>query len=152
MTADRIEKKVQLDAPAARVWRALTDHREFGEWFGVKLSGPFVPGKATRGQLTLAGYEHVALEVEVVQMEAERLFSFRWHPYAVDPEVDYSKEPRTLVEFRLEQIATGTELRVTESGFDQLPAGRRRLDAFRMNEGGWASQLVRIGNYVRQKR
>lgn len=152
MTADRIEKRVELDAPVARVWRALTDHREFGQWFGVKLSGPFVPGKASRGQLTHPGYEHVALEMEVVQMEAERLFSFRWHPYAVDPEVDYSKEPRTLVEFSLEEIASGTALRVTESGFDQLPAGRRRVDAFRMNDGGWDTQLIRIGNHVSQKR
>src|SRR5512143_4132669 len=111
---DRIEKRVELKAPIARVWRALTDHEEFGTWFRVKLESPFVPGKSTRGRITYPGYEHMVMEVVVQRMERERLFSFRWHPYAVDPKAEYSKEPTTLVEFTLEKTASGTLLRVTE--------------------------------------
>jgi uncharacterized protein YndB with AHSA1/START domain len=107
-----------------------------------------VVGQTTAGHVTYPGYEHVQLEVIVEKMEPERLFSFRWHPYAVDPKVDYSKEPPTLVEFQLEKIATGTRLRVTESGFDRLPPGRRD-EAFRMNEGGWAQQMDNIKRHVR---
>src|SRR6266702_5458980 len=121
-TTDRIEKRIELNAPPARVWRALTDHREFGEWFRVNLEAPFVPGKSTRGHITYPGYEHLVMEVVVQKMEQERLFSFYWHPYAVDPKVDYSKEPPTLVEFRLEKRAARTLLIVTESGFDAIPA------------------------------
>src|SRR5713101_6625525 len=117
-STDRIEKRNELNAPPARVWRALTDHREFGEWFGVNLEAPFVPGKPTRGRITYPGYEHLVMEVVVQKMETERLFSFRWHPYAVDATVDYSKEPTTLVEFKLEKTAVGTMLVVTESGFN----------------------------------
>src|SRR5436190_15170111 len=111
---NQIEKRVELKAPVSRVWRALTDHREFGEWFRVKLDGPFVPGQVSRGHITYPGYEHVKWEATVQQMEHERLFSFTWHPYAVDPQVDYRQEPPTLVEFRLQPIATGTLLVVTE--------------------------------------
>lgn len=146
-STDRIEVSVELNAPPARVWRALTDHREFGTWFRVNLEGPFVPGKTTRGRITYPGYEHVVMEVVVRKMEPERLFSFNWHPYAVDPKVDYSKEPPTLVEFRLEKTAAGTRLRVTESGFDAIPAARR-AEAFRMNSSGWAEQLRNIEAYV----
>src|SRR6185312_3086346 len=111
-STDRIEKRVELKATPARVWRALTDHREFGKWFGVNLESTFVPGKPTRGHITYPGYEHVVMEVIVQKMEPERLFSFNWHPYAIDPKVDYSKEPPTLVEFRLEPTTTGTLLTV----------------------------------------
>jgi Uncharacterized conserved protein len=146
---DRIEKRIELRAPVSRVWRALTDHREFGEWFRVKLEGPFIPGKVSRGQITYPGYEHVKWEATVQKMEPERLFSFTWHPYAVDPNVDYSQEPATLVEFRLEKTANGTLLLLTESGFDKIPIGRR-AEAFRMNEGGWTEQMTNIERYVGQ--
>jgi uncharacterized protein YndB with AHSA1/START domain len=148
--SDCIEKHIELKAPVSRVWRALTDHREFGQWFRVKLDEPFVPGRVSRGQITYPGYEHLKWEVVVEKMEPERLFSFRWHPYAIDPKMDYSKEPATLVEFRLENIPNGTLLKVTESGFDKVPAGRR-LEAFRMNEGGWTQQMKNIERHVAQE-
>jgi uncharacterized protein YndB with AHSA1/START domain len=144
---DRIEKQVELKAPVSRVWRALTDYREFGEWFRVKLEGPFVPGEIARGHITYPGYEHVPFEAVVMRMEPQMLFSFTWHPYAVDPKVDYSKEAPTLVEFRLEKTAAGARLQVSESGFDRIPA-HRRLEAFRMNEGGWAGQMKNIDHHV----
>jgi uncharacterized protein YndB with AHSA1/START domain len=147
---DRIEKRIELKAPISRVWRALTDHREFGEWFRVKLDGPFVPGQVSRGHITYPGYEHVKWESVTRKMEPEKLFSFTWHPYAIDPNVDYSNEPPTLVEFSLEETPTGTLLVVTESGFDKIPADRR-LEAFRMNEGGWAEQMKNIEKYVTEK-
>ena len=148
--ADRVEKRIALKAPVARVWRALTDYREFGEWFLVKIDGPFVPGEISRGHITHPGYEHLQWEAVVKAMEPERLFSFTWHPYAIDPKVDYSAEPQTLVEFRLEKTASGTLLVVTESGFDKIPAGRR-AEAFRMNENGWAQQTRNIERYVAAK-
>ena len=147
MNTDRIEKQIELKAPTARVWRALTDHREFGTWFRVDLAEPFAPGKTTRGQMTYPGYEHLVFEVQVQEMRDEALFSFLWHPYAVDPSVDYSGEPPTLVEFRLEKAGAGTLLTVTESGFDKIPPGRR-LEAFRMNEGGWTQQMKNIEAHV----
>ena len=147
---DRIEQRIELKAPVSRVWRALTDHREFGEWFRVKIDAPFVPGEVSRGNITYPGYEHLKWEAVVKAMEPERLFSFTWHPYAVDPKMDYSKEPQTLVEFRLEKTAEGTRLTVTESGFDKIPAGRRP-EAFRMNEGGWAEQMKNIERYLASK-
>ena len=143
----RIEKRIELKAPISRVWRALTDHREFGEWFRVKLDGPFVPGQVSRGYITHPGYEHVKWEAEVQQMEHERLFSFTWHPYCVDPQTDYSQETPTLVEFRLEQTPGGALLLLTESGFDKIP-NHRRLEAFRMNDGGWTEQMKNIESYV----
>lgn len=144
---DRIEKVIDLRAPVSRVWRALTDHQEFGAWFRVRLEGPFVPGQVSRGHITYPGYEHVRWEAIVQAMEPERLFSFTWHPYAVDPTADYSQEPPTLVEFTLEQIPSGTRLRIVESGFDKLPA-HRRDEAFRMNEGGWSAQTENIARHV----
>jgi uncharacterized protein YndB with AHSA1/START domain len=146
---DRIEQRVELKAPLSRVWQALTDHREFGEWFRVKLEGPFVPGQVSRGYITHPGYEHVRWEVVVRKMEPEKLFSFTWHPYAVDPQVDYSTETPTLVEFSLEKTATGTLLVVTESGFDKIPHARGP-EAFRMDEGGWTQQMKNIESYVTQ--
>ena len=144
---NRIEKRIELKAPVSRVWRALTDYREFGEWFRVKLDGPFVPGQTSRGHITYPGYEHLLWEAVVQKMEPERVFSFTWHPYAVDQKVDYSKETPTLVEFRLEKTASGTVLLLTESGFDKIP-GDRRLEAFRRNDGGWAEQMKNIESYV----
>jgi uncharacterized protein YndB with AHSA1/START domain len=146
---DRIEKRIELKAPLARVWRALTDYREFGDWFRVKLEGPFVAGEVSRGQVTFPGYEHLQWEVVVAAMEPERLFS-TWHPYAVDPKMDYSKEPQTLVEFRLETTGEGTLLTVTESGFDKIPAARR-AEAFLRNDGGWAQQMKNIERHVAEK-
>lgn len=143
----RIEKRIELKAPVSRVWRALTDYREFGEWFCVKLDGPFVAGQTVRGRITHPGYEHVSWEAIIQTIEPEKLFSFTWHPYAVDPNADYSREPPTLVEFRLEAVPNGTQLFLTESGFDGIPAGRR-LEAFRRNEGGWTEQMKNIERYV----
>lgn len=142
-----IEKRLELKASVSRVWRALTDHREFGAWFNVRLDGPFVPGQPSQGYLTYPGYEHVKWQAVVQKMQPERLFSFTWHPYAVDPEVDYSHETPTLVEFRLQQIPTGTLLLLTESGFDKVPADRR-MQALRMNEGGWTRQMKNIEHHV----
>jgi uncharacterized protein YndB with AHSA1/START domain len=147
---DRIEKRIELKAPVSRVWRALTDYREFGEWFGVKLEGSFAVGQVSRGQITYPGYEHLKLEAVVEKMEPERVFSFTWHPCAIDPKMDYSKEVPTLVEFKLEKTASGTLLSVTESGFDKIPASRR-AEAFRMNDGGWTEQMTNIEKYVAQK-
>lgn len=145
--SDRIEKSIELKAPVSRVWRALTDYREFGTWFRVELEGPFVAGKLARGRTTNPGCELLAFEVTVQKMEPERLFSFTWHPYAIDPKVDYSKEPQTLVEFTLEKTATGTRLTVVESGFDTIPAGRR-AEAFRMDDMGWGIQMENIARHV----
>lgn len=146
---NRIEKKIELNAPVSRVWKALTDYREFGEWFRVKLDGPFVPGEASTGHITYPGYEHLKWEVVVQDMEPEQYFAFTWHPYAVDPKVDYSTETPTLVEFRLEKTASGTLLSLTESGFEDVPS-ERRLEAFQRNEGGWTQQMKNIQSYVEQ--
>jgi len=145
----RIEKQIEINAPTSRVWRALTDYREFGQWFRVRLAGPFVTGETAHGQMTYPGYEHLEFELVVQKMETERLFSYTWHPYAVDPKIDYSTEKPTLVEFTIEKTKDGTLLTVTESGFDKIPANRR-AEAFRMNENGWAIQMENIGKYVAQ--
>lgn len=145
--SDRIEKRIELKAPVARVWRALTDHREFGEWFGVAIEGPFVVGQTSRGRMLPKGYEHVKWNATVTAIEPERRFAFTWHPYAVDPDVDYSAEPQTLVEFLLEPIDEGTRLVVSESGFDRIPE-HRRAEAFRMDEKGWGAQLGNIERHV----
>lgn len=144
---DRIEKHALLRAPRARVWRALTRAEEFGAWFGAKLAGEFVPGSTVRGPITNAGYEHLIVEVVVERVEPEQLLSFRWHPYAIDAAVDYSKEPSTLVTFELEETAEGTALTITESGFDQIPEGRRAI-AFRMNDQGWGMQAENLARYT----
>jgi uncharacterized protein YndB with AHSA1/START domain len=148
---DRIEKRIALKAPVSRVWRALTDYREFGEWFRVRLEGPFAPGQVSRGYITHPGYEHVKWEAVIQKMDPERLFSFTWsHPKSLDKATyspDYSQEPTTLVEFSLEKTASGTLLVLTESGFDKLPSDRR-LEAFRRNDGGWTQQMKNIETYV----
>lgn len=144
---DRIEKQIEIAAPVERVWRALTDSRQFGEWFLVKMNGPFVAGEPVDGQLTHPGYEHMRMEIVVKAIEPKTFFSYTWHPYAVDPKVDYSKETPTLVEFRLRATEGGTLLTVTESGFDKIPSARRP-EAFRMNTSGWAKQMENIQSYV----
>ncbi len=144
---DRIEKQIELAAPPSRVWQALTDSRQFGEWFLVSFEGPFVVGKSVAGRITFPGYEHLRMEVEVKAIEPEHYFSYTWHPYAVDPKVDYTGETPTLVEFRLEATGSGTLLKVNESGFDRIPADRR-AEAFRKNTGGWAQQMENIKAYV----
>jgi len=146
---NKIEKRIELKAPVSRVWRALTDYREFGDWFRVKLERPFVAGEESRGNITYPGYEHVVWTAVVQKMEPERLFSFTWHPYAVDPSVNYSKETPTLVEFRLEKAGSGTLLVLTESGFDNIPV-ERRSEAFRRNDGGWTEQMKNIEAHVTQ--
>jgi len=146
-TTDRIHKRFDVTARRSRVWRAISDAGEFGTWFGVKLDGPFAPGATVRGRLTIPGYEHVTLEMQVERMEPEVYFSYRWHPGAVDPGTDYSAEPTTLVEFRLEETAGGTAILITESGFDRLPSARR-AEAFRMNEAGWNGQGKKLASYV----
>jgi uncharacterized protein YndB with AHSA1/START domain len=150
MTAtDRIEKRVVLRAPRSRVWRAITNADEFGAWFRVKLEGPFAEGKTIRGKITHPGYEHLTMEVLVERVEPESYFAYRWHPYAIDPKMDYSQEPTTLVEFRLEEANGGTALTIVESGFDRIPLARR-AEAFRMNDGGWTEQLTNIARHVAQ--
>ena len=142
-----IEKTIELKAPLARVWRALSDSREFGEWFRVRFEGPFVPGQVARGQVLFPGYEHLKFEMLIKEMQPEKLFSYTWHPYAVDPKADYSQETPTLVEFTLRKAAGGTLLIVKESGFESLPAARR-AEAFRMNSDGWAAQMRNIEGYL----
>jgi uncharacterized protein YndB with AHSA1/START domain len=144
---NKIERHIDLDAPVERVWKALTDYREFGAWFRVRLEEPFAPGRVARGYITYPGYEHLVWEAKVVAMDKPHHFSFTWHPYAVDPKVDYSKEEPTLVEFRLEPSGTGTKLTVIESGFDKVPK-HRMPEAMRMNEGGWAEQMKNIKAHV----
>lgn len=147
MEQKSIEKHIDLKSPPSRVWKALTDHKEFGQWFGCVFEGPFVVGKTIPGTLNFPGFEHLQWAVDVKKMEHERVFSFTWHPYPADPSVDYAKEPPTLVEFVLHPAGTGTRLVVTESGFENIPSNRR-LEAFRMNTEGWVEQLENFARYV----
>ena len=147
-TPNQIEKHIHLRATRSRVWRALTNSEEFGAWFGAKLKGPFLPKAIVSGPITTRGFEHLTLHIEIERIEPESYFSYRWHPYAVDPDVDYSSEPTTLVEFRLEEVASGgTALTVVESGFDRIPL-ERRAKALEMNDGGWAAQMENIARHV----
>ena len=147
VTPDRIEKQVTLDAPRSRVWRALTDVAQFNAWFGVKLSAPFAPGAEVSGQITIRDYEHVTMTIWIETMEPERFFSFRWHPYAIEPGVDYAAEPTTLVSFTLEDAGQGTRLTIVESGFDAIPESRR-AKAFAMNSSGWSGQAENIRKFL----
>ena len=147
-TTDSIEREIFLKVPRARVWRALSNAEEFGDWFGVAFKGKtFAAGQRVTGQITYPGYEHLVFEIWIERLEPERLLSWRWHPYAVNPSVDYSKEPMTEVVFELKDVEGGTLLKVTESGFDKIPPSRR-LEAFRMNSGGWEAQMKNIEKYV----
>jgi len=147
-TTDRIVKETVLKAPLFRVWRAISDAAEFGEWFQVDMSGQtFRPGEPVHAKMTYPGYEGMPFEIVVARVEPERLFSFRWHPYDGDPDYDDSDEPMTLIEFELEEVEGGTKLTVTESGFDDIPLARR-AEAFRMNAEGWVVQLQNIEAYV----
>jgi len=144
---DFIEKQITLRAPVERVWRAITDAEQFGQWFMVDLETPFRLNELTCGRIRVPGYENVRWEAKVVALEAPRLFALEWHPYAVDPEVDYSSEPPTRVEFRLEPAGEGTRLTIVESGFDALPPGRR-AEALPRNTEGWTHQIRNIEAYV----
>jgi uncharacterized protein YndB with AHSA1/START domain len=147
-TTDRIEKEIVLKAPVSRVWRAISTPAEFGEWFKVDMSGvTFEPGKPAIGNMTYPGYEGHKFEMVIDRIEPETLFSFKWHPYGIDPNYDYSSEPLTTIEFRLEPVDGGTKLTITESGFDAVPLSRR-AEAFRMNSEGWGMQMQNIANYV----
>jgi len=146
-STDRIEKRVVLRAPRTRVWRALTNAAEFGTWFRVNLDGDFVAGQPTRGKMAIPGFEHATIELLVERIDPERYFSYRWHPYAIDPAVDYSAEPTTLVEFHLADAEGGTALTIVESGFDRIPL-TRRAEAFRMNDNGWTGQIKHLAKYV----
>ena len=146
-TTDRIEKQVILDAPRSRVWRALTDVTQFNKWFGVSLSTPFTPGAEVSGRISIRNYEHVTMTIWIETMEPEKLFSFRWHPYAVEPGVDYDSEPTTLVSFTLEDAPGGTRLTIVESGFDAIPESRR-AKAFSMNSSGWAGQAENLRKFL----
>jgi len=160
MSTDRIEKKILLKAPLARVWRAISDSQEFGTWFGMKLEGPFTPGATMRGVIVPTKvnaevaaaqkqFEGKKIEITIERMEPERLISFRWHPHAVEPGVDYSREPTTLIVFALEQTPDGVMLTVTESGFDQIPLARR-AQAFQANDQGWGMVVKLVGDYLVQ--
>ncbi len=146
-STDRIEQRIVLRVPRASIWNALADAEKFGAWFGAKMEGPFRQGTTVRGKITQEGYKGLPMEMEIDTIEPERLFSWRWHPYAVDPEVDYSAEPRTLVVCRVEEVGRGTALVIVESGFDALPASRRE-EAYRMHAEGWPQQMKSIERYL----
>jgi uncharacterized protein YndB with AHSA1/START domain len=147
ISGDDIRKQVDLKAPPGRVWQALTDAGQFGTWFRVRLETPFIAGQAASGNITHPGYEHIRFNVLVEEMRAPELFVLRWHPYAMDPAVDYSAEPMTRIEFRLEPLGSGTRLTVTESGFDRI-SEHRRAECIRMNDSGWAAQMENIRAFV----
>lgn len=157
-STDRIEKTVVLKAPRERVWRAISDAKQFGTWFGVEFEGPFVAGAHLAGRITptkvdpevarqQAPYAGAKFDWTVERIEPMQRMAFRWHPFAVDPSVDYAGEPTTLIVFELEEVAGGTHLTITESGFDGIPLGRRAA-AFKANEGGWEAQARLIAKYV----
>lgn len=157
-STDRIEKKILLRAPLERVWNAIADSTRFGSWFGVRFDGSFVAGTTMTGRIvpttvdadvaaSQAPHEETVFQSRIERVEPMHLFSFRWHPYAVDPAIDYSKEPPTLVVFELEEVAGGTMVTVSESGFDQIPI-ERRAKAFASNEQGWSAQMKLIEKYL----
>jgi uncharacterized protein YndB with AHSA1/START domain len=158
MATDRIEKTILLRAPLKRVWRALSDATEFGNWFGMRFNAAFAPGATMTGVIVPTTvnqevakmqkpYQAISFEIKIEQMQPERLFSFRWHPGAVEPGIDYASEPTTLVVFTLEKAPDGVQLTVTESGFDQIPLARR-AKAFSANEGGWTLVIKLIEEYL----
>lgn len=150
MESDHIETRIEVAASVSRVWRAVTDSAEFGAWFGVRFDGAFQAGQESTGQVLAPGMEHVTWSAVIQDIEPEQYFAFTWHPYAIDPDRDYSEEVPTLVEFRLEPGASGgTALTVTESGFEDLPDARR-AEAFTMHQQGWAQQMKNLRAYLEQ--
>jgi uncharacterized protein YndB with AHSA1/START domain len=158
MSTDRIEKEVVLKAPLERVWRAISDAEEFGQWFGVRFDGPFVPGESVTGVITPTTVDDDVAKAQephagkadtwqIIAVEPKRRLAFRWHPYAVESGVDYSAEPTTLVEFTLDEVADGVKLSIVESGFDAIPA-ERRASAFESNSEGWAAQTELVRKYL----
>jgi uncharacterized protein YndB with AHSA1/START domain len=147
---NRIEKKSLLRAPRSRVWSAIADSRQFGQWFLVRFDEPFAEGATIQGKITHPGYEHLTMEIQITRIQPEDYFAYRWHPYAIDQSIDYSSEPTTLVEFHLaDAVDGGTLLTIVESGFENIPAGRRGK-ALSMNDQGWTQQSVNIERYVSQ--
>ncbi len=146
-STDRIDTRIEVKAPRARVWRAISDAKEFGTWFGIALDGAFTPGATVRGVMTRPNGEKLIANFAVDQIQPEHYFSYRWRPYAFDPAIDYSAEPMTLVEFRLEEIAGGTAIHISESGFDGIPLFRR-AEAFGKHTEGWNSQSRKLAQYV----
>lgn len=158
MSSNEIVKQKFLKAPRSIVWRALTDSREFGSWFGMKLDGPFEVGKRMKGSISPTTvdpevaklqkpYEGTPAEFVVGKIVPETRFELKWHPFAVDPKVDYSKEEMTLIAFTLEEKDGGVLLTVRESGFEKIPASRRE-EAMKSNDGGWAHQMELISKYL----
>ena len=158
MNTDRIEKQILLRAPIQRVWRAISDSTEFGTWFGMKFDAPFAPGKTVRGEIVgttvdpdvgraQSRHKGMTFDITIEKMEPEREFSMRWHPFAIDPTIDYSAEPTTLVTFALQEVPEGVMLTVTESGFDKIPL-ERRAQAFSANEQGWNFMVTVLEKYV----
>jgi uncharacterized protein YndB with AHSA1/START domain len=147
VAADRIERQITLEAPRARVWRALTDVSQFNAWFGITITAPFTPGVEVTGRLNSPRYAHLPVTFWIEAMEPERHFSFRWHPYALEEGIDYAAEPTTLVSFTLEEADGGTRLSIVESGFDAIPESRR-AKAFTMNSGGWTGQAENLRKYL----
>jgi uncharacterized protein YndB with AHSA1/START domain len=158
MSTDRIEKQVLLRAPLDRVWRAISDSEEFGRWFGVRFDGPFVAGRSVAATITPTTVDDEVAELQrphagakatwqIVAVEAQRRFAYRWHPYAVEPGVNYDREPTTLVEFTLSETPDGVLLTIVESGFDAIPEARR-YTAFEANSGGWAKQVELVRKYL----
>lgn len=146
MNNNSIEKQIEINAPVSKVWRALTDSKSFGEWFKAKFEGPFVAGKAIKGKNLYPGFEF-EMTFAIKEIKPEHYFAYAWHPFPVDQSFDYSKEEPTLVEFTLEKTATGTLLKVKESGFSKITASRR-AKAYEMHTGGWEEQLRNIEAYV----
>jgi uncharacterized protein YndB with AHSA1/START domain len=158
MNTDRIEKRIVLRAPHERVWRAIVDSKQFGSWFGVAFDGPFVEGARITGKITPTTVDADIAKLQqphagtpftilIERIEPMQTFAFRWHPYAMDPGLDYSKEPTTLVAFALESVPAGTQLTICETGFDQIPLDRR-AKAFSANDGGWTMQTTLIEKYL----
>jgi uncharacterized protein YndB with AHSA1/START domain len=146
---DRIERSILINASRERVWRALSNAEEFGAWFGVDLSGQvFKPGARARGQLTQCGHADSFFDAVIERIEPQDVLSFHWHPYALDPAVDYANEQPTLVTFMLEDApGNATLLTVVESGFDKVPPERRR-EAFEMHSAGWEAQLQNVARHA----
>lgn len=158
MHTDRIEKKVLLRASRDRVWHAISDSAQFGSWFGMEFDGPFIAHTRLTGRIIPTTvdpetaklqqpYAGKPVEIVVDRIEPMRRFAFRWHPFAINPQVDYSKEPMTLILFELADVADGILLTITESGFDKIPLERRAL-AFAADEGGWEKQTQLIRKYL----